>query len=243
MAKNKTKWKVEIIILELIAVFALLGVVFLNKVESYNFKSDATYFVDGMDYAIPKGSVAKVDKKTGIITITRKNDYPLETQGLPAYFDMLPKMVLLEDLAYYKPSYGYASEYKLSRFTELEIDENGFVSISLNNQKNTETTGFLHDGENTYVFLEPMTLEFGTHHKSLPAFSYVRVAKGSFVEYYDYDTKEITFESFDGEVKAKDSHNVYTILLECDIVDCGSNQVMLFNYYDDYDLYFSEVKQ
>lgn len=238
MAKSKTKFKIEIIVIELLLICALLGVLFVKKVESYHFDSDATYFLDAMDYIVPAGSVAKVDSKTKDITIERNKDFSLEATGTPVYYNEIPKLVLMKDLAYIKPANGVIYPYRLSYFTEISIEPNGVSTIMRDTNSKLETDGFLFDGNNTYVFLEDTYLEYSNKRVSLPAFSYVTVLKDNYVEFFDYNSKQITLENTEYPVYARNLNDSYKVNLTFDIVSFNSGDVMLHSYVDNYDPYF-----
>lgn len=239
MAKSKTKWKIEVIIIELILIVGLLGLIFLKKVESYGFQSEATYFADGVDYIIPVGSTAKTDAKTKEVKIERPGDYPLEATGIPVYYNDSNKVVLMKDTAILKPTNGNVFAYRLSCFTELTLEANNRIVIQRDANEGIETGGILFDGENSYFFLEEELLEIGDKRISLPAFSYVYVIKNNYVEYFNYDTKETGIEGIDQiPVYARNINDSYRINLSTDVVCFNSNDVMLNGYVKSYKPYF-----
>lgn len=238
MAKSKTKWKIEVIVIELVLIVALLGVIFLKKVDSYHFDYDATYFCDSVDFLIPEGSIAKVDNKTKTISIERKNDENLVATGIPVYFNNSNKVVIMQDLGLLKISNGNVDSYKLSYFTELEIDSNYGITISRDNNTKYEMGGILFDGENTYFFLEDVLIEVNDKRFKLPAYSYINVVKDNYFEYYNYNTKESSIEQIDDSVYARHINDSFCINLSTDIVSFKSNDVMLNGYIKSYKPYF-----
>lgn len=244
MAKSKTKFKIEIIVIELVLIAALLGVLFVRKVESYHFDSDATYFADGVNILIPSGSVAKVDNKTKEIRITRDNDYDLPASGIPCYFNDSKKVVLTKDSAILRPSNGNVISNRLSYFTEIETDSDGLVKVRRDTNEGSEMGGIIFDGENSYFFLEDEYLEIKNRRISLPAYSYAFVQKDNYVEYFNYQTGEVKMEGIDGiSVYLRDLNDSYRINLSTDVVSFNSGDVMLSSYIDSYKPYFEAIEE
>lgn len=244
MAKSKTKWKVEIIAIELVIIAALLGVLFVKKVESYNFVSDATYFADSVSFEVPAGSTAKVNAKTKNICIDRKNDYELPATSIPIYYNDQKKVVLMQDMALLKPQFGNVESYRLPYFTELSMDSNYGVTISRDSNSRYQMGGVLFDGENTYFFLEDEYLQILENRIKLPAYSYAYVIKNNYIEYFNYETKESKIEYIDQiPVYVRDEDDTYRINLSTDIISFNSDDVMLSSYISIYKSYFEEVTE
>lgn len=241
MAKNKTKWKIEIIVLELVVICALLGVLFLKKVETYKFNQDATYFIRDNEVLIPEGSKCTSERGSSNFTINKPDKDMIETVSLPAYFNNSKKIVILKNLAYFKPNRINDSSYKLSFFTEISFDSEDKMFISRNDNTVNDSGGFLYDGLNTYVVLEDVRLKYDFKNIMLSPLSYIIVEKDNSVAYFDYDSKTYKYEMFDGDVYLEDINQVYKVSLNNDILSCGET-VMLRSNLDSYESYFKEVK-
>ena len=239
MAKSKTKFKIEIIVIELVLIAALLGVLFIRKVESYHFDSDATYFSNAVDYAVPEGSVARVDSKTKEITIDRNDDFALPALGIPVYYNGEKKVVLMKDTIYIQPSNGNVISRRLSYFTEISMAEYDVITIKRDTNENREMGGILFDGQNSYVFLQDQYLEISNRRISLPSFSYAYVIKDNYIEYFNYETGEIVIEGIEGTpVYVRDLNDTYRFNLSTDIISFNSGDVMLNSYVNSYKSYF-----
>ena len=57
-----------------------------------------------------------------MVVIDRGDENTLQATGIPVYFKDQKKVVLMEDLAYLKPSNGTVFSYRFSYFTELIMD-------------------------------------------------------------------------------------------------------------------------
>ena len=235
--KKSIKWKIEIIVFELVVICALLGVLFVKKVETYDFYDNAIYYQNEIDYIIPSGSKAKTSRNSDEITIERKDDESLIAQGLPVYFENEQKIALMKDMIYVQPMTGAAIFGRLTYFTEAKIEDND-VLISKNTNSAYETTGFLFDGLNTYLFLEDVEVKGEGFDFVLPRFSYVIATKKNCLEYLNYNTKENAIIYTEENVTVKDLKGTYSLIVDSDILNAGSAQYMLQSNLTSYDLYF-----
>lgn len=241
MAKNKTKWKIEIIVLELVVICALLGVLFLKKVETYKFTSDATYFVSDIEINIPEGSKCRSERGENEFNIVTPEKNNIEVISLPAYYDNQNKVVILKKLAYFKPNRMKNEGYKLNFFSEISFDSNNRMTISRDDNSVSDSGGFLFDGINTYIILEDARLRYDFKNILLSPLSYIIVEKDNSVTYFDYDSKTFQYEMFDGDVFLEDMNQVYKVSLTNDILSCNET-IMLRSNIDSYESYFKEVK-
>lgn len=235
--KKSIRWKVEIIVFELVVICALLGVLFVKKVETYDFLDNAIFYQNEIDYIIPKGSRAKTDRKTNEVTIVREDDEELIAQGLPVYFENEQKIALMKDMVYIKPMTGTAIFGKLTFFSEAKIEDND-VLISKNMNSAYETKGFLFDGVDTYLFFEDVEVIGEQFNFVIPRFSYVIATKNNCIEYLNYNTKENVIINTEESVTVKDLKGIYSLIIDCDILNAGPAQYMLQSNLSNYDLYF-----
>lgn len=232
MAKSKIKTKLEIIVLLLIVIAGLLALLLVNDAEKYKFVDSATYFVDGVEYEIPAGKFAKYDKETKTVYVDLDKDYKLYSKGLPAYYNNSKSMVLLNDMSIIIPSDNYLESNRLTYYTLLENDSDISGSkISRNNNFEFVNKGFLFDGNNTYVFLEPVLLRVKNDILKLGTFSYVIACKDNYFEIYDIDSKYFdiiyTNESLDAEIQGTNSN--FLLYPEVDYVSVNGGNGMLLS--------------
>lgn len=232
MAKSKIKTKLEIIVLLLIVIAGLLALLLVNDAEKYKFVDSATYFSDGEAYEIPAGKFAKYDKETGNVYVEISNDERLYSRGLPVYYDNTKSMVLINDMSIITPYDNHLETNRLTYFTVLENDSNISGSkISRNNSFEFSNKGFLFDGNNTYVFLEPVSLRINEEILHLGTFSYVISSRNNYFEVYDIDTGffNIYYSNvmFDAEISGTNSN--FLLYPEVDYVSVGSGSGMLLS--------------
>lgn len=206
------KKKLGIIAVLCVLICAALSVLFLDHVERYKFKQDAIYFVNGMDYGIQEGSVAEINDEGNAI-ITLPNKQVLDENTIPAYFYGQNKILLLSKLAYYCPSYDAKfSTSKLLPFTQISYNsETLYSTLSRNNDKKQEQSGFLFDGYETFVFLEPMKIKYDNKIINISPLSYMMVNYGNWVQLYDPSTNDYIYDETSDYVFATNSDQSYSI--------------------------------
>lgn len=232
MAKTKIKTKLEIIVLLLIVIAGLLAILLLNDAEKYKFVDSATYFVDGVDYEIPSGQFAKYDKEKSTVYIDFGKEERLYSVGLPAYYNNTKSIVLLNDMTIVTPYDNHFETNRLTYFTLLENDSDVSGSkVSRNNNFKFVNKGFLFDGNNTYVFLEPVSLKINGNVLKLGTFSYVISCKDNYFEVYDKDTDffEIYYSNdlFESEISGTNSN--FFLYPEVDYVSIKGGTGMLLS--------------
>lgn len=220
-------------LLSIIAVLCVLicialSIVLLDNVETYKFDNNAYYFVNGIVYDIPQGSLGKVDGD-GNISFELKNALEdVEFSTLPAYYVNQNKIVTVDKLTYFYPNYDRLEKYCINPFTEVEFNyDSKFAKFSKNNQTRQNQYGFLYDGNGTYVFLDEFEIYFGDESYYLPALSYITVVKDSYIQFYDYSTDEFFEYEIDGSVYAVDSQGIYTLNMSYSTVDYSGVESIL----------------
>jgi hypothetical protein len=106
----------------------------------------------------------------------------------------------------------------------------GSVVAHVNGEEATLTGGFLFDGHNTYVFLEPMTVIWGGQEREMPAYSFAVVHYNLRFELYpQFDEGGIVVEQ-NGEdiVRAVAASGAYTIDMSKDILQTTEQEMLLF---------------
>lgn len=95
--------------------------------------------------------------------------------------------------------------------------------------KDVDVTGaFLYDGNNTYVFLEPVTIALGIEEIELPAYSYAYVYYNLRVELYAPDGSiHLVMQTGDTIVTAIAKDQAYQIDLSRDILQTPDGEILL----------------
>lgn len=227
------KRKLGIIAVLCVLICAALSVLFLDNVERYKFKQEAIYFVNGMDYGISEGSNAVIDDE-GYAIITLKNKQVLDRNTIPAYFVGEDKILLLSKLAYYCPSYdAMFSASKLLPFTQISFNDDSLYSnISRNSKSKSEQTGFLFDGYETFVFLEPMKIKYDDKTINVSPLSFMMVNYGNWVQIYNQETNEYTYDDTSDYVVATNSDSSYSINVATRTITFNGKDTLLISNID-----------
>lgn len=239
MAKLSIKWKIEIIITLLIIICALLGLLVNDKVETYEFKESATYFLNGINYSISEGDKVKIEEEQNIIS--RQDGTELVANGLPVYINNADAILLINDMAYFKPDGEYLDSYKLTCFSRVEhLNGSGAMEIEWETKKDIIKSGFLFDGKDTYVLIDNCYLEYNGRTIELSPLSYVIVYRSSYIEYYEAGTGKYELEMLETNVKITSKERAYKIVADLDFVETGNKTYMLQSNVSNYSSYFTK---
>lgn len=147
------------------------------------------------------------------------------TSSTPLYYQEEDRFILTSAMNFVSPFYG--TEAYVPLFGEFYLENtfsnyDGIEPIQI-------LRGFLFDGGDTYIFLEPMYFKWGGRTQEVSAFSFATVSSKGSVVLYDYDTQEISMISTGTyEVTAENLPQTYTVSLSYDsvVMDDGSNQLL-----------------
>ncbi len=210
-----------------LAICALIGVLFIinliNNVNSYEFEESAVQYYADMKIEISQDSemIRNAEDKT-IMSRTENNK---ELSSIAIYYENKDKLVLPHNMSYYNPSKN--TRQKLDYFTELEI-QNGVVIASRDGKKVPLVEGFLHDGEDYYIFLEPTTIELEHYTVDLGPLSFVELVYQQYVMVFDYQNEIFYTESARGNILATPETELYELYLINDtVIDASGEKSML----------------
>ena len=217
-----------------------VGIYFMLTVQTMKFSEAGFYPVNGTKYSVAAGDKASMDGEKDIVIIERKNEFDIETDSLPVYYEDRNAICLMSTMAYYKPIQDKKFlTYKLNLFTELE-NINGSLEMKSGRDSDLLKRGFLFDGKDTYIFLQETVVKYGKKKITVPPLSYAVVNYNTWVQVYDRDGDNYTFEDINnGDVIAVCADNEeYEINLGRDIVTFGDKEYLLHSSVDMYQSYF-----
>jgi len=226
--RSRKLGKKEIILIAVlvVAVFAILAVVLKGVSEaSWNVtSSDGHQYYLGASSTVTDKTAMKINDEGKLVTKENNNNKIIST---PIYYDNRDAFMLTEDMVYYDPR---GNERKCaSAFTEFYIDGSGKVHASKEKASRTLDMGFLYNGKDRFVFLEPMTLELEGYTIALPTLSYVETTDDGDINIFYYDTKEMETIACGGEVIAYPEGKIYTLELFSDaIIFPEGDRMLLF---------------
>ena len=157
-----------IVILPALAAILAVGIVLftVDKVSVYKIRDTAYQYYGGRTVRIESG--AELRSGTDGTVFLKTGKQTTETT-LPVYLENSRKVVLTSDMLYISPRIGGCS--RAVHFSEVECKTNQMISVSRGGSKADTERGFLYDGEDFYLFLEPVTVNFNGYTMDLPALS------------------------------------------------------------------------
>ena len=199
-----------IILLPVLAAVAAVAVVLLtlDRGTSYKLTSSACQYYGGSSAAIESGATLK--RSSDGTTLLKQGELNTET-NLPIYLTDSRTVVFPEDMLYFAPRSDDC--LRLAYFSEVECKANGTVVVRHDGDTATANPGFLYDGKDFYLFLEPVILSFNGYTMELPALSYVEAVYGGYIMAFNYETKETFMELSDGTASTQIPSGDYTISL------------------------------
>ena len=131
-----------------------------------------------------------------------KNAKGQSISSRPLYNGSDDKIILPVPYAWITMAPGGASMCRLESFSTVEAS-NSSIQLKDENQSRDGVSGFLFDGEGTYIFLEPVTLDWEAESCEAPSMSFVTVQYGGSMNLHIYGKDSASLIPIDGkEVKA-----------------------------------------
>ena len=229
-----TRWRrltwVERLILLVPVVAAVVVVVIINlffnrKLMSYELEGSPCQYYGGSVYRMEAGTtlLRTSDGKTMVKDSAGKR----EANDLPVYYEDRNELTLTQDMIYYAPRSG--AHGRLGYFSEVYQFANDRVAVRQNGERLNLESGFLYNGEDLYIFLEPVILSFNGYQISLPPLSYVEAVYTENVMVFNYGSKEFLMEVPQGSVTARIETGDYEVsLLGDSMTDYAGKRTLLF---------------
>ncbi len=220
--KLKPREQLILLIPAIAAIAAMVVVLIVTKSgSSYEIKDSGKQFYAGSSAKVEAGQKLLIDTD-GVVTF-EANDAPTT---LPIYLDNSQTMVLTKDMIYYMPR---SSSYtRIAALSEVRVQDNGMINVDRKKKNEKPEAGFMYDGKDFYLFLEPVTVYYMGYAVELSALSYAEVLNGGIIMLFDYETKTFTMDTLTGTAKASTKHGDYEIsLLGDSMTKIDGTQILL----------------
>lgn len=201
------------VLIAVLAVIVILVVIFQKKVDSVRVQGGLfNYFGERlMEY--PGTCTLKFSDEK--VTMKDENGTH-DIDSTPLYKE---DGSIILPYAYVWDDFKNNALYRLEHFSTVST-ENGVIVLTDGSLKTEDAKGFLHDGIDTYIFLERVTVKAGDQTVELPAMSYVVARYGNTLQYYSPVTgKSTVVQTGEGEMTATfasgDVLNMGTDTLDC----------------------------
>ena len=208
-----------------LAAAAAVSFIFIQKKDTLALRGNYQVSLMGerKDYS---GKIRLVyDKKTGNVTL-QNEERSLFLGGVPVYSAGDREAVLSSSMIY--TNYDTEMIGRVNHFARVSWADS-ISRIHIGGKKDREYNGgYLYDGRDIYLFLEPMTLRWGEETLSLSPLSYASVVNKQGFYYYDPASGQSGYIS-SGEqgVRATDEKGIYDLNLSQDMADLKDGKSLL----------------
>lgn len=242
--KKKVKGKVvKRIILFSVLFLVLLGIVgvglyfFLQEADDntgYLLEDNLSYYYQGFKFSFKKDLRLGFNDKGETVNLDdTKQQFPAN----PLYYPENKKILLPCTMGYFNIIQN--KNTKIEALSTIECTENGNIYAEKDGVRKQVLTGFLYDGTNIYVFMEPVRLEFNGYSFDLSPMSYVEADPGIGIMVFNAGTTEMFFELPNTAVTAYCANGEYTVsLINGSMVMRDGSKRLLYSRPQDLDNFF-----
>lgn len=217
LGPGKRRWRrlgpkeILLLIIPVIALAAAAAAMYFmtRDASSYTIQGQAYQYYAGSAYPLTEGArlCRSEDGDTLMVSDNRQD----VLSSLPIYFKDKQVIALPYDMAYYDPRKGDA--LCVPYFSEISYRSSGTAVVQREKEEAPLSGGFLYDGGDIYLFLEPVTLTFNGYSLELPFLSYVEAQGNGSVTVYNFESGDFLIEAPTGEATATGGGGDYTVSL------------------------------
>jgi hypothetical protein len=165
------------------AIVVVVVVFIVSRIGVYTIDEPVYRFENGVKHQYTGTTEIKRDEENAAITLTNGGRSEV-LENVPIYYEddqrrilLPPQMVYVDPWTQRTGNTGYNAEVSIANPRTVVVSGKS-VPIG---------EGFIYDGENTYIFLDPMTIEYGGKTIDLPPLSYAMVYYDLRIEIYTPD--------------------------------------------------------
>ena len=222
--------KKELLILLIPVMAAMVAIVAIllagRDVMTIRLEGEPTQYYGGSIFRLQEGT--KLRRTAEDKTLLEQDGYIREADSLPIYMEAEQNTLILpREMVYYIPrSQAFG---RMEYFSRIHVDARGGIEAFRDGESRQIERGFLFDGKDLYIFLEPVFISINSYQIKLPAMSYVEASYNGDVMLFDYGTKEFMIESPRGSVIARDRAGDYSLsLLNDSLMEKDGENRLLF---------------
>ena len=233
--KKHSILEIAIVVIPSLILLIIVSMVILitKKAENYYVSDTVAQYYANQEFKLSPPAFF-VNKKGEYYVHNDDLEYPIDP--IPFYYKNKSLLVTASDMVYFAPREDIVA--KVNGLSEINY-ENGNLCLIKNNRKKDMKPGFLFDGDNVYIFLEPVTLKFDGYSINLGKMSYVEANNSNEMMIYNRETGEMFMKQPKTKVIAETSNGEYTVSLLSDSMKLNDGTMfLLFNRPDQLDLYF-----
>lgn len=197
----------------------------LHQTKIFTIKENAYQYYFGEKFNYPANSKLRIsDDKETILTMNNQDSY---LDSTPIFYTEKDGILLPKTMEYININKNRLQS--VSFFSEVLKNGNN-LSLYKSSRKINIDGGFLFDGSNIYIFLEPFTAKIGSREIDIEPFSFAEVLYNQSVSIYLKDKDEYLMMDYnysDFLVKAKSG---YSINLNTDVlIRLDGSEELLFS--------------
>lgn len=221
---NKKSLLIILVLIFGILIVTFAAIWFVSNDNKYEFEGTITQYYMGQRYSVEEESYLSrgLENTTSFVNSTGES----QVTSLVYYREGDDTIILPHDMVYYDPRNSFLG--KIDALSEIIVSETGIIAENGNKEYDINR-GFLYDGDNYYVFLEPVTVKLNGYSVELSAMSYIEASFQNYVVVFDYESKESIVETTGTEILVTLSSEDYTLSLINDLLeDHQGNKSLLF---------------
>lgn len=223
-----SKWEYVIVFVSIILVFiiAIAFIIYnLNQTKFFTIKGESYQYYFGQKFIYPDNSKLEItDDNETILNMNNQDSY---LDSTPIFYSEEDAILLPKTMVYMNMNKNYAQS--VTYFSEIIKKDNNLILHKNKNNVNING-GFLFDGSDIYVFLEPFTAKIGTEQVTIEPFSFAEVLYNQSISIYLKDKDQyimMDYNQMDFIVKAKSG---YSINLNTDVlINSDGSEELLFS--------------
>lgn len=234
-SKKHSILEIAIVVIPSLILLIIVSMVVLitKKAENYYVSDTVAQYYANQEFKLSPPAFF-MNKKGEYYVHNEDLEYPIDP--IPFYYKNKSVLVTTSDMVYFAPREDIVA--KVNGLSEVNF-ENGNLSLIKNNHQKNMKPGFLFDGDNVYIFLEPVTLKFDGYSINLGKMSYVEANNSNEMMIYNHDNGEMFMKQPKTKVTAESANGEYTVSLLSDSMELSDGtMLLLFNRPDQLDLYF-----
>lgn len=228
--RTKKKFSARELKITLAVVAALIAgiiaaVVYISNKDSIRVKQPVYFSVMGEVFEYTGTSKLTYEENRMYFTNQGQED-PIDLMSIPLYIQDQDRLKLTQVMSY--SNFDPKAIGKLNYFADISMEGDVFTLSADGKRGRDVKGGYLFDGKNTYLFLEPMTVTYGEKTLELGPLSYITVVRGNYFYYYSYGDQKAGYEVFDqGQIMAVNQADTYTLNLTADLVEPADGKIQM----------------
>lgn len=220
---GRKQWAVTAAVTAALSAAVISAAVYIINKDSLTLKEPVRVSMMGENQDFFGDSTLRLDKVTEKIDL-ENGPRRVALQGVPVYSREEEALTLSTRMIYTNFSNGVLR--RVNYFARVEKD-GGVMKICTDGRHIREVGGgYLHDGKNVYLFLEPVTVAWGEKSLSLAPLSYMAVFDGQGFYYYSYEDENGAYVSLEDE-SVTAGGNGYMLDLTKDMAELDSGKHLL----------------